>query len=183
MPLSPTITPQEVADIGALTPALFQVADTTAMNLLIQSALDYADGWFAGHSGLNYGLTTPAWVPVLQRRGVIYLALEALSDTLKARKIYGVHAPYMSEESPAYEALIDNEWGQRAREALDLWITVEKQGTGFALPLLRNHNSRRSCGGWNQRARPADRALRRIARSGARLLEPRHGNCDKVADG
>jgi hypothetical protein len=134
MPLVPTITPQEVADIGALTPALFQVADTTAMNLLIQSALDYADGWFQGHSGLNYGLTTPAWVPVLQRRGVIYLALEALGDTLKARKIYGVHAPYMSEESPAYEALIDNEWGQRAREALDLWITVEKQGTGFALP-------------------------------------------------
>jgi hypothetical protein len=40
----------------------------------------------------------------------------------------------MSEESPAYEALIDNEWGQRGSRSLDLWITVEKQGTGFALP-------------------------------------------------
>lgn len=134
MPLSPTITPQEVSDIGALTPALFQVADTTALNALIQSALDYADGWFQGHSGANYGILTPAWVPVLQRRGVIYLALEALTDTLKARKIYGTHSPYMSEDSPAYEALIDNEWGQRAREALDLWLTIETQGTGFALP-------------------------------------------------
>src|SRR5436305_12506599 len=134
MPLSPTITPAEVEAIGARTPALFQVAAKTALDTLVRSAIDYADAWFQGHSGLNYGLTVPSWAPVIQRRGVMYLALEALTDTLKARKIYGTHAPYMSEDSPAYEALIDNEWGQRGREALDLWITVEKQGTGFALP-------------------------------------------------
>jgi hypothetical protein len=137
MALVPTITPAEVEAIGALTYKLFLVADQAALDVLVQSAIDYADAWFQGHSGSNYGITSPAWVPVLQRRGVMYLALEALCDTLKAEKIYGTHFPYMSEDSPAYEALIDNEWGQRAKEALDLWITVETGGAGaagFALP-------------------------------------------------
>lgn len=136
MALSPTITPGEVKTIGMLTYPMFLVADDAALDTIVQAAIDYADAWFQGHSGSNYGLTTPTWVPVLQRRGVMYLALEALGDMVKARKIYGTQFAYDSEESPAYEALIENEWGQRAREALDLWITVEKQGTGFALPVF-----------------------------------------------
>lgn len=136
MALSPTITTAEVKALGSLTPSLFLVADSTALDTIVQSAIDYADAWFQGHSGANYGLTTPAWVPVLQRRGVMYLALKALGDTLKAQKIYGTHAPYMSEDSPAYEALIDNEWGIRASEALDLWLTIETKGTGFAKPFF-----------------------------------------------
>lgn len=136
MALSPTITSAEVCAIGALTPALFQVADQTALDAIVNDAVAYADAWFEGHAGSNYGLTTPAYAPVLQRRGVMYLALEALCDTLKARKIYGTHAPYMSEESESYERLIDNEWGQRAKEALDLWLTVDTRGVGFAKPVF-----------------------------------------------
>jgi len=86
--------------------------------------------------GANYGLTEFTWQVNLQRRGQIYLALEAICDTIKARKIYGTHAPYMSEDSPAYEALIENEWGQRAMVALDLWVTVERASRAFAMPLF-----------------------------------------------
>jgi len=134
MPLVPTIVPAEVEELGMLTPALFLVPDQASLDAIVQKAIDYGDAWFEGHAGNNYGILTPAWVPVLQRRGVMYLALEALGDMVKARKIYGVHYAYDSEESPAYEALIDNEWGARAREALDVWITVEQAGSGFALP-------------------------------------------------
>jgi hypothetical protein len=117
-----------------LTPAMFFVPDQPSLDALVQSAIDYADAWVAGHAGQNYGLTTPSWVPILQRRGVMYLALEALTDMVKARKVYGTQYAYDSEDSEAYERLIDNEWGQRGREALDIWLTVETQGTGFALP-------------------------------------------------
>jgi hypothetical protein len=134
MALVPTITPAEVESIGMLTPAMFFVPDQASLDALVQSAIDYGDAWLQGHAGAFYGIQTEAWMPVLQRRGVMYLALEALTDMLKARKIYGTQYAYDSEESASYEALIDNEWGQKAREALDLWLTVETQGTGFALP-------------------------------------------------
>ena len=135
MALVPPVTPAEVEAVGALTYRLFLVADQAALDVLVQAHIDYADAWMQGHMGANYGLAQYSWQVELQRRGQMYLALEAITDTLKAQKIYGTHFPYMSEDSPAYEALIDNEWAQRAKEALDLWITVEQQGTaGFAMP-------------------------------------------------
>jgi hypothetical protein len=79
-------------------------------------------------------LTQFSWQQELQRVGQAYLSLEKIWDTIKAKKIAGTHYAYISEESLSYERLIDNEWGQKARESLDLWLTVEKQGTGFALP-------------------------------------------------
>lgn len=136
MPLAPPVTPQEVEDIGALTPALFQLADQASLDTFVQAAIDASDDWMQGHLGASYGLAQFDWQVGLQRRGQMYLALEKLTDTVKARKIYGTHAPYMSEDSPAYEALIDNEWGIRAMEMLDLWVTVESPTRHFAMPLL-----------------------------------------------
>jgi hypothetical protein len=66
----------------------------------------------------------------------MYLALEAITDTLKAEKIYGTHFAYMSEDSPAYEALIANEWGVKAMQSLDIWVTVETAASHFAMPLF-----------------------------------------------
>lgn len=136
MALSPTITTAEVKALGSLTPSLFLVADSASLDTIVQASIDYADARFASLAGDNYGLTTPTWAPVLQRRGVMYLALAALGDTLKAQKIYGTHAPYQSEDSPAYEALIDNEWLARAKEALERWVTLDGPGTGFAKPVF-----------------------------------------------
>jgi hypothetical protein len=135
MALVPPVTPMDVEQVGALRYELFNLPDQPTMLAFLQGAIDYADAWMQGHMGANYGLSQYTWQVDLQRRGQIYLALEAVCDTLKAEKIYGTHFAYMSEESASYEALIDNEWGQRAKEALDLWITVEQQGKpGFAMP-------------------------------------------------
>lgn len=137
MPLVPPVTPAEVESIGALTPQLLQVADQTSLDTFVQAAIDFADAWMQAHLGTaNYGLTQFTWQVELQRRGQMYLALEAITDTLKARKIYGTHSPYMSEESPAYEALIDNEWGIRGIQCLDLWVTLESATRHFALPIF-----------------------------------------------
>jgi len=137
MPLVPPVTPAQVEQVGALTPNLFNLPDQTSLDTFIQGSIDFADAWMQGHMGANYGLTQFAWQIELQTRGQIYLALEAACDTVKAEKVYGTHFPYMSEESPNYEALINNEWGVRAMQALDLWVTVEQAGTAaFALPIF-----------------------------------------------
>jgi hypothetical protein len=136
MPLVPPVLPSEVEAIGALTPQIFVLPDQPSLDTFVQSSIDFADAWMQGHMGSNYGLTDAAWKVNLQRRGQIYLALEALCDTVKAEKVYGTHFAYISEESPQYEALINNEWGVRAMQALDLWVTVETGSTAFALPLF-----------------------------------------------
>jgi hypothetical protein len=136
MPLTPPVTPAQVEQIGALTFSLFRLADQPSLDTFVQGALDFADAWMQAHMGSNYGLTQFPWQVTLQSRGQIYLALEALTDTLKAEKIYGTHFPYMSEDSASYEKLIDNEWGVKAMQSLDLWVTVETGTTHFALPLF-----------------------------------------------
>jgi hypothetical protein len=134
--LNPPVLPSEVEQIGALFPNLFNLPDQASLDTFVQGALDFADSWMAGHMGANYGLTTYPWEVTLQRRGQIYLALEAITDTIKAEKIYGTHFAYLSEESPQYEALIDNEWGVKAMQSLDLWVTVESASSHFAMPLF-----------------------------------------------
>src|SRR5258708_27272618 len=86
------------------------------------------------HMGANYNLLD---LPSsrLQARGQAMLAMEYITDTLKAQKAYGTHFAYISEESPEYQALIDLNWGERAMAALDTWVTVEVGAPlAFALP-------------------------------------------------
>src|SRR5436190_9494579 len=132
MPLTPPVTTAEVISIGALRPELLNFPDLATLNVFVQSAIDYADAWMAGNMGAAYDLQTPFWAPIRQHRGQAYLALEAIYDTIKATKVTGTNFNYLSEESDSYERLIDNEWGARARESLDLWLTIEQVGAGFA---------------------------------------------------
>lgn len=142
MPLTPPVSVREVEALGSLIPELFDT-DQIGMDEIVQSAIDFGDAWLQGHAGLNYGITDPAWAPILQRRGVMYLALESLTDILKSKKVYGTHHPYMSEDSTSYTTLLSTDWGARAMASLDLWVTVEPAtgggaagggATGFALP-------------------------------------------------
>lgn len=136
MPLVPPVTPTEVETLGRLFPSLFNLTLQADLDAIVQSAIDFADSWMAGHLGANYGLSQFTWQVELQRRGQMYLSLEALTDMVKAQKVYGTHFPYMSEESASYEAMEANEWGLRAMQSLDLWVTLESAGKGFALPLF-----------------------------------------------
>jgi hypothetical protein len=136
MPLVPPLLPAEVEQIGALTPSLLLLADQPSLDTFVQANIDWSDAWMQGHMGENYGLTEFAWQVELQRRGQAYLALEAICDTVKAQKIYGTYFPYMQEESQSFERLIDNEWGVKAMQSLDIWVTVESASSHFALPLF-----------------------------------------------
>ncbi len=134
----PLCTPAQVEMVGALTPSLFKFAptDQASLDAIVEFAIVASDAWMQDKLGSNYNLTQFPWQIIQQQNGQIYLSLEKLTDTLKAQKIYGTHFPYMSEESPNYEALINNEWGVRAMEALDRWVTVESASHGFALPIF-----------------------------------------------
>lgn len=132
----PLTTAAEVKEVGALTPTLFDLADASALDLYVNKAIVRADAWMQGHLGAFYNLTTYQWQIDLQKEGQIYLSLQRLTETLKAQKTYGTHASYISEEMASYERLIETDWAERAKAALDLWTTVENLGSSFAKPVF-----------------------------------------------
>ncbi len=127
-----------VEETAGLTPSLFNMPDQPTLDAFVTRFRDRADAWMQGHMGTQfYNLLTPVWAPVLQEEGQIYLTLEKLSATLKSLKTQGTHFPYVQEDSPAFQTLIETDWGERAIAALDLWVTPEIGGTrAFALPLF-----------------------------------------------
>lgn len=125
-----------VEEAAGLTPSLFNMADQPTLDAYVGRFVARADAWMQGHMGSNYNLLTPAWAPVLQEEGQIYLALEKLSGALRSLKVQGTHFPYVQEDSPAFQSLIETDWGQLAIDALDLWVTVETINRNFALPLF-----------------------------------------------
>ncbi len=133
----PLCTHSQVESVGALTPQLLLLADQTALDAFVDFAISGSDAWMADHMGSNYNLTQFAWQVTQQQNGQIYLTLERITDTLKARKTYGTHFPYMEEETGSFERLILIDWGQRAMECLDRWVTVEQINRSFALPLFQ----------------------------------------------
>lgn len=130
------VSPAFVRSFGALSPELFNLPDQPSLDAFVLEAITDADAWMQVHMGTAYNLPD---VPSarLQARGQAMLAMEYLTDTLKAQKVYGTHSAYISEDSPEYQALIDLNWGERAMAALDTWVTVEVgAGRAFALPLF-----------------------------------------------
>lgn len=66
-----------------------------------------------------------------------YLVLHFIVPALKARKVYGTHFAWESEESDSYAALIDTEWMDLAKQLLGDWITVPVGESHFARPVLK----------------------------------------------
>ncbi len=130
------VTAAAVRRRGALTPQLFNLTLSSDLDTLCDEQINFADSWMRVHMGPHYALADAASM-TLQEEGQACLALERLTDILKAQKAYGTHFPYVSEDSPAYQALIDLNWGEKAMAALDTWVTTEAGGQrAFALPLL-----------------------------------------------
>lgn len=130
------VDPSTVEKLGGLFPALFNLPDQGSLDLKVREAILDADAWMQLHMGANYNLLDTASAR-LQARGQACLALEYLVDTLKSQKVFGTHYPFVSEESPEYQTLIDLNWGEKALQALDTWVTVELGGArGFAMPQL-----------------------------------------------
>ncbi len=132
-------TPDQVIKVGALSPELFNLPDQPSMESLVGFAITGVDAWMQDHMGGNYNLTQFPWQIVQQQNGQMYLALERLTDTLKAEKTYGSHEFYISEDSGGYERLIMVNWGQRAMECLDRWVTIEQISRNFAMPIFSTY--------------------------------------------
>src|SRR5260370_1113939 len=127
-----------VEEAAGLTPELFNMPNQATLDTFVTRFSLRADAWMQGHMGGNYNLLTPAWAPVLQEEGQIYLTLERLTAHLKSLKTMGTHGFYISEDAAAYQVLIETDWGKLALQALDLWVTVEQIGESraFALPVF-----------------------------------------------
>lgn len=132
-----------VEETAGLTPSLFNfmtgnlVTDQANLDVLVLRMVVRADAWMQGHMGGSYNIVNPAWAASLQEEGQIYLALEKLSGVLRSLKTQGTHFPYMQEDSPAFQNLIETDWGQLAVAALDLWVTPEVSANrAFAMPQL-----------------------------------------------
>ena len=134
LPITPEIMNTVVFNI--LTPELFNQPHQAALDALLMEAILDADAWMVLHLGQNYNLPDAASAR-LQARGEALIAMEYAIAALKTLKVLGKHEDYISEDSAAYQTLIEGNWGEQALQALDTWVTVEMGGNrAFALPQL-----------------------------------------------
>lgn len=133
-------TTANVETLGAFIPQLFDT-DQAGMDVLVQAAINDSDAWMQVYLGANYGGTT-TFETAVQTRAQTYMALSLLTPLLKAKKVYGTHFPIDSEDSDAFERLMEQDWEGLARSYLAKWISIEPTGTtggaqqNFALPFF-----------------------------------------------
>jgi hypothetical protein len=138
MPLTTTV---EVERLGALIPQLFDT-DQAGMDAIVLDAITDADNWMQVYLGANYGgLTAPE--TAVQARGQALLSMSYVEPILRAKKVRGTHFPIDSEESTAYEDLLEKDWEGLARSLLAKWISLEPTGgtQNFALPYFQATDS------------------------------------------
>lgn len=133
-------TVQQVKDVGGLNHAddylLFRVANTPALDDLIEDAIDVAAAWLRTRLPSGIYATSDTDIQTLLALGEAYLALHFLAPHAKARKVYGTHFAFDSEDSERYEELIDVEWLKLMEDLLGEWLDVSPTGS-FARPRLR----------------------------------------------
>jgi len=110
-------TPGEVRRLGGLDDELayelFRLPDEAALDALISDEIDLASAYLTSKAGSDYTQTADSGKQAIFRRAEAYFVLMQLAEPLKARKVYGKHAPYASEESLSYQRLIDEEWAAK----------------------------------------------------------------------
>src|SRR5438552_13430852 len=91
---------------------LFQMADDAELNTEVDRKLALAAAWLASRAPDFYtgSATAEAGIDTLFSGAEEALAMHFLTMQLKARKVYGTHFPYDSEDSDRFGELIDVEW-------------------------------------------------------------------------
>lgn len=117
------VTAAYVRQFAALDRELFNMPTEADVDAFVTEAILDADAWMQKHMGGSYNLAdTPS--ARIQARAQAMIALEYITDRLKAERAWGTHYSYVSEEGSRIQALIDLNWGERAIDELSLWVTV-----------------------------------------------------------
>ncbi|HEV8176115.1 MAG TPA: hypothetical protein VGP44_00360 [Gemmatimonadales bacterium] len=132
-------TAANVRAVGGLDEAsdhlLFRDPDDAALDARINALIPAAAAWLRTRAPVYYA-STDVDIIALFTHAESLLTLILLVETLKARKVYGSHFPFDSETSDRYEALIDTEWPKQLEMLIDPYLTIETEGTAFAMPQL-----------------------------------------------
>lgn len=102
---------------------LFVVASDTALNALVTARLAIASAWLRTRAPNDYD-NGDADTDALFTHAEALLTMHFLAETLKARKVYGTHFPYDSEDSDSYAKLIDVEWMHQVEELVGPFLAV-----------------------------------------------------------
>lgn len=116
---------------------LFRLPDEPALEALIEDEITLASAYLTSKAGTEYTQTADTDQQALFRRAEAYFVLIQLVEPLKARKVFGTHAPYDSEESLAYERLIDTEWQAKFEMLVGNFVADDTPTTPFSLGAFR----------------------------------------------
>jgi len=112
---------------------LFGLADDAALSTRIATEIAVASAWLSTRGGADYASGDTA-KDTLFAEAEAYIALQNLYESLKMRKVLGIHFPYVSENSDRFEALIDVEMPAHIQKFIDAYLAVEEPGKPYALP-------------------------------------------------
>jgi hypothetical protein len=136
---APFTTVERIKALGQLRYDLFEgFADEAALDDFLEVFIGAVDGYLEANLADDIPASLEAGVVARLDLGAAYLALELVTASLKARKVYGTHAPFDSEESQSYDEPLNKEWKELALLMIGEWIPLEDPTpeSAFARPVL-----------------------------------------------
>ena len=135
MPLTDS---DQVIEAGSLRWELFEgLTDTAGLVALVDRWIAVADAFVYRRVGASvYDDTTPQ-IQTMLASAEAFLTLGYLGAQAKARKVYGTHYSFDSEEAASYDNPLEVEWRQLAIELLDEFAVLDDgAGSAVALPVF-----------------------------------------------
>lgn len=136
---APFTTLTRIKQLGQLRFDLFEgIGGESELNLFLEPFRSAVSGYLTANLADGIAASTDAGVLARLDLGAAYLALELVTASLKARKVYGTHSPYDSEESQSYDEPLNKEWKELALLMIGEWIPLEDPtpASAFARPVL-----------------------------------------------
>lgn len=133
----PLTTASQVIEAGSLRWELFEgLTNAAGLRTLVDRWITVADAFVYRRVGAaTYG-DSDARIQSVLGAATSFLTLAYLGTQAKARKVYGTHYSFDSEDSQSYDNPLETEWRQLAIELLDEFATIDTATTSFAAPVL-----------------------------------------------
>lgn len=126
-----------VIEAGQLRWELFEgLTDKAGLVALVSRQLLIADAFVYRRVGASTYSDTDERIQTMLAAAECYLTLAYLTAMAKARKVYGTHYSFDSEDSQSYDNPLETEWRQLAIELLDEFAVIDEPGSAVALPVF-----------------------------------------------